>query len=199
MDALHYDGGYHFSSNQNLKIVGDFVYYFTDSDMDSGKGRKYRIGSGAPAVEEGLYYERDNWLIASTSPNGRYIAAANRVGSRMKSLPWPQKTSFWPSATETAPSPASPSTTERPENGMSCSSGRSTPAADPSARSSGPTTAPKSTSTTQAPSPASGNTTSRNGRLPGSFRSTTPCTPFFIPVQGQGLHSVWSMEKREIR
>nr|VFJ61194.1 MAG: Caspase domain-containing protein [Candidatus Kentron sp. DK] len=81
VDTLHYDGGgYHFSSNQNLKIVGDFVYYFADSDADSGGGRKYRIGSGAPATEEDLFYERDDWLMAAVSPNGRYIAAANSGG-----------------------------------------------------------------------------------------------------------------------
>lgn len=75
VDQLHYGGlGYYFNTSQNLKIVGDYVYYFAGRQ---GDGRKYKIGSNEPATDESFFHERDDWFITATSPNGRYIAAAN--------------------------------------------------------------------------------------------------------------------------
>jgi hypothetical protein len=67
--------GYYFDSESNLKIDGQFVYYYGTKGM---QGRRYKIGSGEKAEPTDFYPRTDEGSepVTSISPNGRYIVAS---------------------------------------------------------------------------------------------------------------------------
>jgi hypothetical protein len=75
--AQYVDGsGYLFDDSNNLRIIGDYIYYYFSR---TDKGRKYKIGSQQPPVDEDFVGARFEWLRAVVSPNKRYIVTG-RLG-----------------------------------------------------------------------------------------------------------------------
>ncbi len=67
--------GYYFDWESNLKISGQFVYYY---GTKGAQGRRYKIGSGEKAEPADFYPRTDEGSepVTSISPNGRYIVAS---------------------------------------------------------------------------------------------------------------------------